>query len=262
MAKTLVALYGDREIAYGAHRDLRDAGFSDDEMGVTARDESGRLHWMDGSEITQAGDGVLTGRQIEEDSLRSSLRDDGVPEQDAELYLSRVREGETLLLVHASDERADEAALIMDRFRTGVSREGPPATERKAGKEVSVPLAEEEMRVGKRVVSGGGIRVHTRTREIPVRESIRLRQEQVSVERRAVDRPVAPGAEPFEERTIEMEESREEPVVTKETRIGEEVVVHKATEEHEEEVRGTVRRQEADVERRDEPPREQRPEQR
>ena len=47
-----------------------------------------------------------------------------------------------------------------------------------------IPVAEEELRVGKREVSGGRVRVRSYVVETPVQEQVSFREEHVSVERR------------------------------------------------------------------------------
>lgn len=119
-----------------------------------------------------------------------------------------------------------------------------PATEREA----TIPVVEEELEVGKRAKQQD-VRVHTRVTERPVEEQVRLREEQVHVERRPVDRPVsAADRQAMREGTIEVSETREEPVVSKQARVVEEVAIRKDVEQHTETVRDTVRRTEVEVE--------------
>ena len=116
--------------------------------------------------------------------------------------------------------------------------------------EVTVPVVEEDIAIGKREVERGHVRIYSRVTEQPVEEAVRLREEKVIVERRPVDRPAteadfaAAGKD-----VIEMTEKAEEPVVTKRARVVEEVVVHKDVTEHTETVRGTERRTDVDVQR-------------
>jgi uncharacterized protein (TIGR02271 family) len=116
--------------------------------------------------------------------------------------------------------------------------------------EVTVPVVEEDIAIGKREVERGHVRIYSRVTEQPVEESVRLREEKVTVERRPADRPAteadfaAAGKD-----VIEMTEKAEEPVVTKRARVVEEVVVHKDVTEHTETVRGTERRTDVDVQR-------------
>jgi uncharacterized protein (TIGR02271 family) len=78
---------------------------------------------------------------------------------------------------------------------------------------------------------------------------VRLRDEAVHVERRPVDRPATEADfAAAKERTVEVAETDEEPVVRKQARVVEEVVVSKDVEEHTETIRDTVRRTEVEVE--------------
>ena len=54
-----------------------------------------------------------------------------------------------------------------------------------------VQAAEEELRVGKRDVGRGSVRVRSYVTERPVEEQVDLRQERVTIERRPVDREAA-----------------------------------------------------------------------
>jgi uncharacterized protein (TIGR02271 family) len=115
--------------------------------------------------------------------------------------------------------------------------------------EVKVPVVEEQLQVGKRQVQRGGVRLYTRVTERPVEETVRLREETVTVERRPVDRPATDAdLVAFKEDSIEVTETDEEAVVSKRTRVVEEVVVSKEVEERTETVRDAARRTEVDVE--------------
>ena len=114
--------------------------------------------------------------------------------------------------------------------------------------EAVIPIVEEDIAVGKRQVQRGGARVHTYVTERPVEESVTLREEHVSVERHAVDRPVTSADTAFREGEIVVTETAEVPVVAKEARVVEEVVVGKFETERTETVRDTVRRTDVEVE--------------
>jgi uncharacterized protein (TIGR02271 family) len=115
-------------------------------------------------------------------------------------------------------------------------------------REEAIPIVEERLDVGKREVAGGRVRVRSYVVETPVEEQVNLRQERVEIERRPVDRPVSTADQAlFRERTIEAEERTEEPVVNKEARVKEELVVNKDVEQRTETVRDTVRRTEVEV---------------
>ncbi|MFC0252059.1 YsnF/AvaK domain-containing protein [Massilia consociata] len=114
----------------------------------------------------------------------------------------------------------------------------------------SIPVVEEQLKVGKREVQRGGVRIFSRIVETPVNESIGLREEHVDVQRRAVDQPISPAdATAFKEQTIELRETAEEAVVQKSARVVEEVTVGKQVNERQEQITDTVRHTEVEVER-------------
>jgi stress response protein YsnF len=114
--------------------------------------------------------------------------------------------------------------------------------------EGSIPVIEEEVRVGKREAGGGRVRVRSYVTERPVEEQVNLREERVNVERRPVDRPVEPGEAVFQEKEIEAVERAEEAVVSKQARVVEEVALSKDVDTQTETVRDTVRKTEVEVE--------------
>jgi len=115
--------------------------------------------------------------------------------------------------------------------------------------ETRIPVVQEELRVGKRAVQRGGVRIYQRMTEKPVQESVQLREEHVNVERHPVDQPATEAdMNALKEGAIEMRETAEEPVVSKSARVVEEVVVGKEATEHTENINDTVRRTEVDVE--------------
>jgi len=116
-------------------------------------------------------------------------------------------------------------------------------------KTTKIPIVEENLEVGKREVIKGGTRIRSRIIERPVEESLRLREETVRVNRSPVDRPATSAdLENFASKEIEMTETAEVPVVTKEARVVEEVSLGKEVNERTETVSDTVRKTEVDVE--------------
>ena len=115
--------------------------------------------------------------------------------------------------------------------------------------EIRMPVVKEELRIGKRQITSGGVRVYSQVTETPVEEEIRLREQRVTVDRRPVDRALTPGEAAFEDEAIEVTESHEEPIILKAARVTEEVVVKKENTERTETVRDTVRRKDVEVEK-------------
>jgi len=128
---------------------------------------------------------------------------------------------------------------------TGTTGTGSSLT---AGREEVIPISEEHLRVGKREVSHGRVRVRSYVVETPVSEQVGLREEHVSVERRPVDRAATGTENLFKERVIEAEERAEEAVVAKEARVKEELVIRKEADQRTQTISDTVRRTEVEVE--------------
>lgn len=121
------------------------------------------------------------------------------------------------------------------------------AVDRTTGK-AAIPVVQEEVRVGKRQVERGGVRVFSRLVETPVNETVSLREEHVSVERRPVDRPVNPAdVAALKDQTIELRETAEEAIVQKSARVVEEVVVGKEVSQRQQNIKDTVRHTEVEV---------------
>lgn len=89
MAMTIVGLFDERTDATTALNDLINNGFNRGDIDEIMGNASG---------------------------LVDDLKRFGVPEQDGQLFAQGVREGDTLLVAHTSDDRADLARDIMNRF--------------------------------------------------------------------------------------------------------------------------------------------------
>lgn len=216
------------------------------------------------SALAGAGIGAATG------GLVGALVDAGIPDERAKMYDEGVRRGATLVTVNSEDHMADQAADILNRhnpmdvdrrvqewqagttsqpeMRTVRKERDIPETRRSDAGE-TFEVTEEELRVGKRQVDKGGVRVHTYMSEKPVEENVNLRDEHVEVTRRPVDRPASEAdLNAFQEGSFEVHETDEEVVVDKQARVVEEVEIHKDVEERQETVHDTLRRTEVDIE--------------
>lgn len=233
------------------------------------------------SELQQAGFDRSTVSLIQRSSsqLTSIFGQLGIPDEDAGIYQDGVQSGGALVVVQQVNDRdANRAAEILDRHnlidisqrgrmtqhstqRTSASAQtsgqASTGTQRRGyyeGGEMVIPIVEEELSVGKREVESGGVRVETRVEERPVNEQVTLRNEEVHVERRAVNQPVDPSEidnlvrEGLFDQSFEVREHDEEAVVSKEARLVEEVVINKDVEQRTETIQDTVRRTDVDVE--------------
>lgn len=192
----------------------------------------------------------------------------GIPEEHANAYAEGIRRGGTLVVVQAQDDHADHASSILNRFnpvdidqrsqswrQNNWSRFDETAEPMRREQmevpvtgehDMTIPVVEESIDVSKREVDAGGVRVNTWVTEEQVSKDVNLREEHINVERRPVDRP-ATDRDKFTEGSVEFKETREEPVVRKESRVVEEIHIDKETNQRTETVSDTVRRQEVDV---------------
>lgn len=130
---------------------------------------------------------------------------------------------------------------------TGTTARPGPEASITAGDHVVLPVVEEEVRIGKREVAGGGVRVTSRVEERPVHEKVSLREEHVNVERRPADHAVANDGETFKERSFDVGARSEEPVVEKRARVVEEVIVGKDVRQRDAVIDEKVKRTDVDV---------------
>ena len=236
---TIIAVFRNSSDAQAAARDLEAAGISQNDIyfetestGTTSRSKK------------KSDEGGITGW------FKSVFGDESDGERSG--YENAVRQGNALLRVDVSESEVSTVETILNRYspidlhedtgeRSGVT--GGQADTTKA-----IPVVEEEIQVGKRQVLRGGVRVYSRVVEEPVEETIGLREESVRVERRPVNRPATDAdVKAGREQVIEVQEFAEEPVVAKQARVVEEVVVGKEVSERKETIRDTVRRTEVDV---------------
>jgi uncharacterized protein (TIGR02271 family) len=260
--ETIVAVYDSPEHAALAVRDLEAAG-------VPSRAIS---QHADGG-VTTTGT-TTTGAPVREQGFWASLFG-GEPayEHDTAVYDRSLKGGATVVTVKAAEPHLTQVMDILERHNpidmderaasyglassatttatTPMASPGTPsgrATTLQGGDEV-IPLAEEQLTVGKRLVNRGTTRIRRFVVETPVEEAVTLHSEHVSVERR----PVAAGTPvtdaDFTDRTIEVTETAEEAVVGKTVRVKEEVVVNKTASDRTETVRDTVRREDVEITR-------------
>jgi len=203
--------------------------------------------------------------------------------EDAELYAEGVRRGDALLTVQVEDADVSRTRDMLNQYNpTDVHGEASnwrsegwskfdetttpkpedvqtyrssrattsttPTTRTEAGKTV-LPVVEERLDVSKREVEKGKVHVYTEVTEKPVSTDVSLRQENVTVERRAADRPVSPTDAAFRDQSIELTEKAEQAVINKTARVVEEVVVGKDVTQQSQTVSDTVRRTDVRVER-------------
>jgi len=112
-----------------------------------------------------------------------------------------------------------------------------------------IPIGEETLNVGTRLVTGETTRVRRIVVETPVEQDVSLREERVVVERRKPTGASSTATQTiFTETAVEMSDSFEVAEVWKSVRVTEEVVLRREVTERRETVRDTVRHDEVVVE--------------
>lgn len=270
MAQTVIGFFDDASEAQRAVEQLQSAGISRDRVDVS----------RGGSGSGSIGANPVSGRPNDDNSVRTTSNDrtvddggrntnvftdffnnlfGGNDDDDTSERYNKVAQGSnSIVTVHAqSRDEAERAADILDdcgaidvdERSAQFSRTSSDRNVNADGRaDVTIPRVQENLNVGKRTEERGGVRVRSRIVERPVEEHVRLREEHVSVERQAVDRPLTTDdARSFQEREIELTERTEVPVVNKEARVVEEVRLSKEVSERDETINDTVRNTEIDI---------------
>ncbi|PZO79285.1 MAG: hypothetical protein DI629_10005 [Mesorhizobium amorphae] len=259
--QTLVGYFDTRQQAEAARDDLVIAG-----IGATAA----RILPEEDTSYTRSGVDASYDHRRDEGGFWASLRDLFLPEEDRYAYAEGMSRGGVTLSLSVDDAEYARAAEILERNGSmdvdeletewkntgwrGYSAEGAGAVDHSATAravetgDTVIPIVEEQLRVGKRQVDKGRVRIRSYAVETPVEETVNLRSERVFVERRPVDRALDGPEKAFTDRVIEAEEHAEEAVVSKEARVREEIALRREAEERTETVSDTVRHTEVEIE--------------
>jgi len=174
------------------------------------------------------------------DGVMAALLKMGVSQSDAARCVAGLKRGGVLEAVVVEDQKEADALAIMEgRSRQQDYRARGQGVTR--DQDIVIPVIHEELRIGKREIDAGGVRVTTHVSARPVEKTVTIREERVTVERRVVDRPIDDYEDVFRDRTLEMKASSEEPVIAKRAHIVEEIRVHKDATERVERVHDTLR---------------------
>jgi len=264
MRQTVVGVFERYAGARHAAQILEDSGFDHDHVHVTGAEErSGKVNVERREE-----EGFLSG-------IRNFFADIFGPDETQEVgtYAEAVRRGGGVVKVDVDEEseleRARETlqqagAVDIDEKVEEWRASGwaPEAREPQARPEQAtagstrptaegvIPVVKEELAVGKRAVSTGGVRVYSHVIERPVEEAVDLRTERAQVQRQPVDRPATQAdLANMQDKTLEVRETTEQPVVQKSARVVEEVSVGKSVQTRQEKIKDKVRDTEVKVEK-------------
>ncbi|MEZ3498355.1 YsnF/AvaK domain-containing protein [Pantoea sp. KPR_PJ] len=268
----IVTMFSTLAQAEGAKRSLFKAGFAEHDIDVI----SGERLKSEGHEARHPG-------------FWQRLFGNTLDEEQSGVYEDAIKSGSVVLTLRAEEEKLPRAYSIIDAHDTGevpaghglaqddgytvssaytvdeVNRDDGVSTVNESGltqpvrtsltgdesEEEVLRLAEERLEVGKRLVSEGTTRVRRYTVTDQVSENVSLHEQHADIFRRSAHSPAATDDVDWEEKTIEVAETHEQPVINKTAHIKEEVVVRKDQSDRVENVTDSVRRQEVDIDHTD-----------
>lgn len=255
MAKTIVGLYDDRTTAYTVLTELEAAGFSDDHLRFASPED---------------GDATSYDIDVERDTTPDALGTYGVSDDEARFYSEGIRRGGSIVIARVHDGDVDRAVDVMaghnpvrfedrgqdyladyDESRTYTAAQVEENRSRYADQSKQrLQEIEEHLKIGKREVVRGGVRVNKYVDTDIEEETLRLRDEEIVVDRTAVNRTLSADEADaaFESKTVELVERDEEAVVEKTATVTGEVAVGKDVNVRQETVGGEVRSTRVEVE--------------
>lgn len=262
MTHTVVGLFDDRNKAQAATQELTQKGFIRDNIDVSNRrlDNSGAVSTQ---QVTITEPTISNNISEFFSSLFSTDK------TSANNHARAAADADAIISIQVdSMERAGEAAAILDRHGAidvdgHIAKTTPqynqtntpnvqnfaPPTAPNMQNQTTIPVIEEHIQIDKQVVEQGGARIRSRIIEKPVEANLRLREEHVVINRRPVDRAVTQAdLVNFKDEEFVLTERAEVPLIGKQARVVEEIVVGKDVTEHNEVIRETVRRTDVEVE--------------
>jgi uncharacterized protein (TIGR02271 family) len=267
MAQTIIGVFNTYQDAELAQTRLENEGFARTDMSVHSNDVGATVGTdAPPADVAPGHNGeVHEGAMARVEQFFKNLFGGSDRPEEIGHYQEAVRRGGALLSVEVRDESASEQVRDALYAAGAIDIDSRVAQWRNAGysnydnaapaytadeianERKAFPVVQESLEVGKREVQTGGVRVYSRVTETPVSESVNLREEHASIERRPVDRPAT--AADLREGVVEIKETAEQAVVAKTARVVEEVVVGKEASSRIETVNDTIRGTDVEVER-------------
>jgi uncharacterized protein (TIGR02271 family) len=264
MAQNIVGVFDSFERANDVVERLVDAGIPRSQVRVHARD--GDAAYEADTNTDEPERGFVESVQ----HFFKNLFGDEDHREEVGHYSEAVRRGGALLSVEVQDET--QMATVQSLMEEGGAEDidakvavwkssgyagfdpqaAPYTPEEIEAERQAIPVVREDLVVGKREVDSGRVRVYSRQTSTPVSESVNLRDERATIERRPVDREATEAD--LQGGSVEVRETSEEAVVGKTSRVVEEVLVGKEASQRTETVHETLHGTEVEVERTDDKP--------
>ena len=263
MSKTVAGLFSTMAQAEQAKQALVSQGFTASDIhisgnngGETTSAAGSTTSSTTGSSATGATGMAGLGEKVGSYLRNLTAGDDETHKQ----YSSGMQSGGALVSVFAEDNKAAQVAMLLKQQGAQDLQGGAQASSA-TGQDVYrtstagvtgdalIPVIEEQLVVGKRVVDHGGVRVYSHVVERPVEAEVMLREERIVVDRQPVNRAATEADfQAGNGGSIELNAMAEEAVVGKSSRVVEEVRVGKQSSEHTEAIHDSVRKTEVEVE--------------
>jgi uncharacterized protein (TIGR02271 family) len=160
------------------------------------------------------------------------------PAYDAETEMDEAREWEIRTYYGISQPKGRQPASTTESSHQ----------QRATPEQATIKLSEEELKVGKRQVEAGGVRLRKIIRTETINQPIELQREEIVIERVPGEQAKAVQQKSFQEADIFIPLRREEAVIEKQEHIREEVRVRKKKRTDKQQVSERVRREDVEIE--------------
>ncbi len=167
-------------------------------------------------------------------------------EQEAEIYRYYGLGQSTAATTTTATRTADTMVSGLATGATATAK--APVTTAKSGDDREITLSEEQVKVGKRTVDAGSVRLRKIIRTEIVNQPVEVRHEDFVVERVSADQVHAGTAtSDFQDETIDVPLTREEVVVSKEAHVTGAVRLNKTATAETQNVSETVRKEDVEI---------------
>lgn len=169
----------------------------------------------------------------------------GAPTLDADTEITSDLEDQVYSYYQVHNRRPERTYT-----QSGVTSTRKQATDQRPAtpEQATIQLREEQVKIGKREVEAGGVRLRKIVRTEIVNQPVELRREEIVVERVPASEAHSGEQQAFNEQEVYIPLRREEAVVQKETALREEVRVRKNTQTDRQQVTEQVRKEDVEIE--------------
>ncbi|WWP00060.1 MAG: YsnF/AvaK domain-containing protein [Candidatus Dasytiphilus stammeri] len=255
----IVTLFDNAEHAESAKNNLLTAGFSKDDISL-----------IDDNQLKSAN--ILSHQH----DIWHRLFGNGLTEEESKVYAQAVETGGVILILRSNEEDTPRAMSILNAHQMSEVSEtetstctDKPDSQRQYQKlpdtkcqspspnnpqlkyidtEDILPLAEEQLEIGKKLIKEGSTRVRRFVTEKDVAVEVPLHEEHAAIFRRSINKDQCPDKFDWSDTVVEITETSEQPVVNKTAHIVEEIIVRKEGRDRIQTIHDTVRKQEVKIE--------------